>query len=240
MIVTLTEEKKQKLKTLLLNLLRINKPTIRYLAKVIGIIISCMLAAILGPLFYRYLENDKVTSLRLNKRNFDAPAKISSDGKQELEWWLENANNIEKPIALPSIDLEYFCDSSSYSWGANFNTHKIGGAWDMKEKALHINCKELLAVYYSLRSFKTHFQNKHVKIFSDSQVGVQLINKMGTTKSSICNDIVKNIWLFCVKNKIWITAAHIPGAENVIADYESKKSYKDAEWLLNLKYFKRQ
>ena len=115
MIVTLTEEKKQKLKTLLLNLLRINKPTIRYLAKVIGIIISCMLAAILGPLFYRYLENDKVTSLRLNKRNFDAPAKISSDGKQELEWWLENANNIEKPIALPSIDLEYFCDSSSYS-----------------------------------------------------------------------------------------------------------------------------
>ena len=86
MIITLTEEKKQKLKTLVLNLLRINKPTIRYLAKVIGIIISCMLAAILGPLFYRYLENDKVTSFRLNKGNFDAPAKISSEGKQELEW----------------------------------------------------------------------------------------------------------------------------------------------------------
>ena len=239
MIVTLTREKKQKLKTLVLNLLRINKPTIRYLAKVIGTIISCMPAALLGPLFYRYLENDKVTSLRLNKGNFDAPAKISPEGKQELEWWLKNTDNIEKPIALPSIDLEYFCDSSSYSWGANFNTHKIGGAWDMKEKALHINCKELLAVYYSLRSFKTHFQNKHVKIFSDSQVGVQLINKMGTTKSSICNDIVKNIWLFCVKNKIWITAAHIPGAENVIADYESRKSYKDAEWMLNPEIFQK-
>ena len=89
----------------------------------------------------------------------------------------------------------------------------------MKEKALHINCKELLAVYYSLRSFKSYFQNNYVKIFSDSQVGVQIINKMGTNKSSICNHIVKNIWLFCVKNKIWITAAHIPGAENVIADY---------------------
>ena len=139
MIVTLTEEKKQKLKNLLLNLLRINKPTIRYLAKVIGTIISCMPAAIIGPLFYRYLENNKVTSLRLNKGNFDAPAKIRSEGKQELEWWLENADNIEKPIALPSIDLEYFCDSSSYSWNANFDTHKIGGAWNMKEKALHIN-----------------------------------------------------------------------------------------------------
>ena len=109
----------------------------------------------------------------------------------------------------------------------------------MKEKALHINCKKLLAVYYSLRSFKNYFQNKHVKISSDSQVGVQIINKMGTTKSSICNDIVKNIWLFCVKNKIWITAAHIPGAENVIADYQSRKSYKDAEWMLNPEIFQK-
>ena len=128
MIVTLTRERKQKLKNLVLNLLRINKPTIRYLAKVIGIIISCMLAAILGPLFYRYLENDKVTSFRLNKGNFDAPAKISFEGQQGLEWWLENADNIEKAIALPSISLEYFCDSSSYSSGANFDTHKIRGA----------------------------------------------------------------------------------------------------------------
>ena len=144
MIITLTKEKKQNLKNLVLNLLRINKPTIRYLTKVIGTIISCMSAATLGPLFYRYLENNKVISLRLNKGNFDTPAKISPERKQELEWWLKNTDNIEKPIALPSIDLEYFCGSSSYFWGANFDTHKIGGAWDLKEKDLPINCKELL------------------------------------------------------------------------------------------------
>ena len=92
-------------------------------------------------------------------------------------------------------------------------------------------------MYDSLRSFKTYFQNKHVKIFSDAEVGVQIIIKMGISKSSICNDIVKNIWLFCVKNKIWTTAAHIPGAENVIANYESRKSYKDAEWMLNPEIF---
>ena len=74
-----------------------------------------MPAAILGSLFYRYLENDKATSLRLNKVNFDAPAKISSEGKQELEWLLGNTDNIEKPIFLSSVDLEYFCDSSSYT-----------------------------------------------------------------------------------------------------------------------------
>ena len=109
----------------------------------------------------------------------------------------------------------------------------------MKEKAFRLNFKELLAVYYSLRSFKTYFRNKHVKLFLDSQVGVQIINKMGTTKSSISNDIAKRIWLFCVKNKIWVPAANIPGAENVIVDYESRKSYKHAEWMLNHEIFQK-
>ena len=99
----------------------------------------------------------------------------------------------------------------------------------MKENVLHINCKKLIVLYYSLRSSKTYSQNKHVKIFSDSQVGVQIINKMGTTKSSVCNDMVKYIWLFVVKNKICIIAAHTPAAENVIANCESRKSYKNAE-----------
>ena len=86
MIVTLTEEKKQKLKALVLSLLRINIPTMKYLAKVIGTIISCIPAATLGPLFHCYLQNEKVNSVRSNNRNFDAPTKIKNDGKQELEW----------------------------------------------------------------------------------------------------------------------------------------------------------
>ena len=88
-------------------------------------------------------------------------------------------------------------------------THRTGVAWNMKEKAVHINCQELLAVYYSLRCFKMYFQTINVKIFSDSQVRVQ------------------------------ITAAHIPGAENVIGDYESRKRYKHTEWMLNPAIFQK-
>ena len=175
-------------------MLRINNPTIRYLAKVTDTIISYMPAAILGLLFHCYLENEKITSLRLNKGNLDAPANTSPEGKQKMEWWLKDTGSIEKPIALPSLDFkEGFI---FIFFGANFDTHKIGSAWNIKEKAFHINCKELLAVYYSLRSLKTYLQNKHVKIFSKVQVGVQIINKMRTTKSSVCNDIVKKICLF--------------------------------------------
>ena len=142
MIVTLIEEKKQKLKPLVLNLLKINKSTIRYLAKVIATIISCMPAAVLGPLFSRCLENDKVTSLRLNKENFDAPANISSEGKQELEWWLENADTLENQLHCPQLILNIFVIHLNIL-GVQILTRKIGGAWNIKEKALHINYKEL-------------------------------------------------------------------------------------------------
>ena len=64
MIVTLTEEKKEKLKTLVLNLLRINKFTIRYLAKSHWDYRFVYASCNTWPLFYRYLANDKVTSLR--------------------------------------------------------------------------------------------------------------------------------------------------------------------------------
>ena len=86
MIITLTKEKKKKIKTLVLNLLKIKNLPLGIWQKSLGLsFLVCQLHAILGPLFYRYLKNDKVTSLRLNKGNFDAPAKISFEGKQELE-----------------------------------------------------------------------------------------------------------------------------------------------------------
>jgi hypothetical protein len=41
------------------------------------------------------------------------------------------------------------------------------------------------------------------------------------------------IWDFCIKNNIWITAAHIPGKHNVIADCESRRGTRDTEWALD-------
>ena len=52
---------------------------------------------------------------------------------------------------------------------------------------------------------------------------------MGTSKSSVYNGIFKIICSFSIESKVWIIAAHIPGAENVTAGYESRKGYKDAE-----------
>ena len=77
------------------------------------------------------------------------------------------------------------------------------------EEERHICFKELLTADYFLRSFKDCFNDKHVKIFSDSQTGIMLISKMKANKSSQNNLIVKDIWQFCSSNNIRLTTAQI-------------------------------
>ena len=52
-----------------------------------------------------------------------------------------------------------------------------------------------------------------------------------------CNELAKEIWLWCFKNNYFISAAHIPGKHNIEADKSSRKSNNSAEWQLNPKIF---
>ena len=63
---------------------------------------------------------------------------------------------------------------------------------------------------------------------------VGMINNMGSCKSDVCNELVFRIWQLCIQNSIWVTAAHIPGCSNIVADWESRNfSKQDAEWMLD-------
>lgn len=46
---------------------------------------------------------------------------------------------------------------------------------------------------------------------------------MGGSKSRPCNAIARKIWLWSLEPDIWLTASHLPGKENIIADDESRK-----------------
>ena len=41
------------------------------------------------------------------------------------------------------------------------------------------------------------------------------------------------IWEWCITHNIWLTAAHIPGIENITADRVSRVSRRETEWQLN-------
>ena len=60
---------------------------------------------------------------------------------------------------------------------------------------------------------------------------------MGSTKSETCNNIASRIWNFCIENKLWVSAAHIPGKKNIEADQQSRILQDVTEWKLHPELF---
>ena len=55
----------------------------------------------------------------------------------------------------------------------------------------------------------------------DNVTAVTYINNMGGTKSRICNLIANEIWTWSIDRSIWLSAEHLPGSRNVLADEQS-------------------
>ena len=68
---------------------------------------------------------------------------------------------------------------------------------------------------------------------SDNTTAISYVNNKGGIKSEICNEIAKELWLWCYCRKLWISAAHIPGKQNIEADRFSRDFNETIEWKLN-------
>ena len=98
--------------------------------------------------------------------------------------------------------------------------------WIKQEQALHINVLQLLGAKLVLLSFfKDNKDIKQIRVMMDNNTAVPYINNMGGIRSDLCDDIAFDtfdIWQWAAEQQLWISAAHIPGSENVIADKNSR------------------
>jgi len=235
MRVYLTNEETAKIKAHIQIALN-NDPhvTIESVARILGLFVSSFPAVQYGKLHYRYLEMDKIEALRVHKGNYNSIMSISPKGKEDLQWWYHNIENSFCTIHPLTVDIVLYSDASLTGWGAALHNTSTGGQWSHLESLNHINFLELNAAYFALKSFRVALSSKHVKIMIDNTAAVCIINNMGTCHNYQCNDITIKIWEFCVQNNIWLTAAHLPGSTNLVADMESRKhSTKHTEWMLN-------
>lgn len=73
-------------------------PTIRNVAKVLGLIVSSFPTIAYGPLHYQYLEQDKTTALKTSKWNFDTKICLSSQAREDLKWWIDSTKSASNLI----------------------------------------------------------------------------------------------------------------------------------------------
>lgn len=237
MIVTLPLDKVQTVVQECKVLYRQKKEKIQQVARVIGLMISTFSAVENGPLFYRQIENEKILALKQNKGNYNAYMIISDEMKGELKWWIDNLATEKRHISHGNPDLTITTDASLVGWAGICNGTKIGGRWTSLESVFHINVLELLAVCHAVKSFCLHKKDIHVKIYTDNTCVVSYITNKGGIKSELCNKYAKEIWLWCLKKNIWLSATHIPGISNE-ADFQSRNFNENVEWQLNRNIFK--
>ena len=238
MTVQLTEERVASILTMCNEILKKKTCSIRDLARIIGKIISSFPAVKYGPLYFRHLEETKKGALKLNKGDFDATTSIPSQARKELEWWVVNVSSSSNDILMSDPDIVIETDASLTGWGCVCKGVKSGGPWLPGEALHHINYLELKAAFFALKCFEENVTGKHVRLLLDNSTTVCCINKMGTSHSVELNHLTFLMWTWCSLRNIWISAAHIPGASNVVADKESRKINLDAEWMLNKDLFK--
>ena len=151
----------------------------------------------------------------------------------DLIWWTEEAGRYNgRPLQIAHWDLTVETDASGLGWGACCQGVQTGGQWTPLEKQKHINYLELLAAFLALRSFLPNRRKLNILLRIDNVTAIAFLNRMGGTHSQELSDLAVRIWEWCVEKEIVIHAEHLPGKENVRADWESRHMRDSSDWML--------
>ena len=238
MSINLSTDKIEKVKLMTQRFLRDKAFTIRSVAQLIGVLVSCFPGMAYGPLYYRYLERDKSLALKRSRGDFEACMSLSIEARTELRWWLDNAGMCPTLLRRGNPDFTIQTDASNRGWGARLiGGNHTGGRWSETELGEHINILELRASFLGLKSLGRGFNNCHIQLQIDNTTAVSYVQHMGGSHSEDANSVAHKLWLWAISRNIWLSCTHIPGCFNVVADKESRTFNDNIEWKLNTRAF---
>ena len=241
MQVTVPPTKALDIKNTVLNTMQLDNISVRQFAGLLGKLAATLPGNRYGQLFLKHLEVAKTKALRPNPQNYDVIMPISQTVQTELTWWSDNIEHVHKPIYLGNPQLTIFTDASFLGWGCHIPScnEEYGGRWEVSDLQFDINYLELKAILLSLQACPIELHGQHVQIQSDNMTAVTGINKQGSTHSTRCNSITRQIWLWAIDKQLWLSAAHCPGVLNVKADAASRLFNDNTEWMLKRSLFRR-
>ena len=101
--------------------------SVRELSQLIGKLTASIQAIFPAPLHYRHLQNLKHKALA-RFGHFDATTALSTEAKDELQWWLAHLNAWNgRALLRPSPDVIIETDASRSGWGGSLSGSHHGG-----------------------------------------------------------------------------------------------------------------
>ena len=132
----------------------------------------------------------------------------------------------------PSVVIE--SNASTHGWGGD--VRRGAHRWP-EESQWHISCLEALAAFPAVKCLVRDRRSVTVLLRLDNISAVSYVSKLGVTVSFRLSGIVKDPWLCCINRDITLTAEHLPGVMNTVADDESRVMKDRSDWMLNPQIF---
>ena len=84
-----------------------------------------------------------------------------------------------------------------------------------------INYLELVAIYLALLRLAPSWENQHVLCYTDNTQAMSAVNR-GTSVSKDSMNVIRQIFWICANYNIYLSACHIAGEINLLADWLSR------------------
>ena len=158
----------------------------------------------------------------------------------DLLWWSQEGH-LQKgmPFTPPPHEFIVTTDSSmKVGWGGHMTLPSgeealFSGTWSKKTRLeTHINVLELRAIRLTLQRLVHHIQGKVVRCDCDNTSAVAYVNKQGGTRSKELLEEALELWMWALAHSVQLSAIHLPGVNNILADFLSRNRADPTEWQL--------
>ena len=155
---------------------------------------------------------------------------LTSECRKDIQWWdtlIQGWNGKSFFLSqnlTPSTELGLFTDASgAIGWGAYYGReHRwIQGQWATDVEHLSIEFKELYALLAACLAWGSRWSKLRITIHCDNKAVVDSIAS-GTSKSPTVMSLLRKLFMICAQHNFTVTACHVPGKCNLIADSLSR------------------
>ncbi len=124
-------------------------------------------------------------------------------------------------IAQPPAVTVFTDASGRWGCGATDGTNWLQCAWEESWAEINITTKELAPIILAVGTWGSRWRNTHILFRSDNMAVVYIL-RAKTSKDANVMHLLRCLHFLCAMFDIRISATHIPGVENVLADALSR------------------